>query len=288
MKTAVDAPVARMVRSLPAAAHIRALRYVGLTDREIAARARIRYADQLRRAARGDLIGWDIERRILDVTIPNADALNGTVDGPGTRRRLRALVAIGWPLDHLAAAVDWPIGKVQRLVCETKRPTVLVTDYLTVCALYDQRWAWIPEEHGVPAEEAAQARETARISKCYSPLAWDDATIDNPRVGPRTGGNQVIGLDVAAALRALAGDPVDTLTGHTRTHAITYGARYLHLSWDLMAERLGMEEESVRRSFERIKGRVRAAANGARTWADEPRFTDPAFIAALDRQRAAA
>ncbi|RPE39812.1 hypothetical protein EDD90_2830 [Streptomyces sp. Ag109_O5-1] len=284
MTTAVASPV-RMVHSLPAAAHIRALRYTGLNDREITTRARLT-TNQLRRAARGDLIGWDVERRILRVTIPNVAVLKGTVTGPGTRRRLRALVALGWPLEHLAAALGWPLGKVQRAVLDTN--TVTRADYLLVCALYDQRWAWAPEDHGVPADEAAAARETARISNCYSPLAWDDEIIDVPKGRPNAGRTEVVCLDTAAAVRAVTGDPVPVPTGQARTHAIAYGARYLDLPWDLMAERLSMNPESLRRSWERIKDRVRADANGKTTWVDAPRFTDAAFIKAWDKGRAAA
>jgi hypothetical protein len=276
--TTATAPVARMVRSLPAATHLRALRYAGRTDRAIIAAARLTHPQQLRRAHRGEPIGWDVERRILAVPIPNEAALHVPVWNVGTRRRIRALHALGWPLDELAAALGWPLHKIGDILAQYPVPTI---DHLAVCALYDQRWMWAPEDHGIPADEAEQARLVAKVGQCASPLAWDDDAIDNPTARPRTGPTRdgYGAPDHAAVIRSLAGDTV-AMSGHTRTVAIAYAARYLDMPWDVMAERLGMDEASLRRSWERIKSRVRADAGGAPTWVDEPRFTDPDYIAA--------
>ncbi|MEU1372020.1 hypothetical protein ABZ454_38940, partial [Streptomyces sp. NPDC005803] len=206
----------------------------------------------------------------------------------GARRRLRALHALGWPLQDLAAALGWPVHKVGNIL---DRYPVFVSEHLAVCALYDQRWAWIPEEHNIPADEAAHARLAAKIGQCHSPLAWDDEALDDPKGRPRTSQDTAFGAaDPAAALRALDGDRVE-LSSRTRTLAISYGARYLDMPWDVMAQRLGMEEDTVRRSWERIKKRVRARADGARTWVDDPRFTDSSYLAVennANRRRAAA
>jgi hypothetical protein len=283
MITAV-APVTRMLHSLPAATHLRALRHVGVPDREITVRARLTSPQQLRRAVRGELIGWDVERRILALPIPNEAALHETMRPLGARRRIRALHALGWPLPDLAGALDWPVHKIGSILAEHP---LYVADHLAVCALYDQRWTWAPEEHGIPADEAEQARLSAEIGQCASPLAWDDDAIDNPQGRPNAGRQSKFGAaDPSAALRALGGDRV-ALSGDTRTLAIAYGARYFDMPWDVMAERLGMNEESLRRSWERIKRRVRDDAAGAPTWVDEPRFTDPDYIAASKRQKAA-
>ncbi|MFG3287335.1 hypothetical protein ACGF3G_00735 [Streptomyces sp. NPDC048179] len=286
MTTAVDAPVTRMVRSLPAAVHVRALRYVGVTDREIIVHARLINAAQLRRVFRGEMIGWDVERRTLALPIPREETLYATMRSLGARRRLRALHALGWPTPDLAAALGWAVHKAGNVLAEYPVPVI---DYLAVCALYDQRWTWVPEDHGIPAGEAEQARLAAEIGQCASPLAWDDEALDDPKARPRTGPTDKSfgAADPAAALRRLDGDNV-ALSGRTRTLAIAYGARYLDMPWDVMAERLGMDEESLRRSWERIKARVRSDARGAKTWVDEPRFTDDAFISALNKHRTAA
>jgi hypothetical protein len=282
MTTAVaTASVTRMMRSLPAATHVRALRVTGLTNRQIAAHARITHA-QLRRAFRGEPIGWEVERRILALHIDNEAALYEEMSSVGARRRIRALHALGWPLIDLAGALDWPMHKVGNILAE--RP-IYIADFLAVCALYDQRWMWTPEGYGIPADEAEQARLVAQIGQCASPLAWDDDAIDNPTARPRTGPTRdgYGAPDHAAVIRSLAGDTV-AMSGHTRTVAIAYAARYLDMPWDVMADRLGMDEASLRRSWERIKSRVRADAGGAPTWVDEPRFTDPDYIAAANRQ----
>jgi hypothetical protein len=287
MTTATIAPLTRTLHSLPAATHLRALRYVGVPDREITVRTRITSSQQFRRAARGELIGWDLERRILALPIPNEAALYETTSSVGARRRLRALHALGWPMPDLAAALAWPLHKVGNILAEHP---IYIAEYLAVCALYDQRWMWAPEEHGIPADEAEQARLSAEIGKCVSPLAWDDETIDDPkakhRIGPTLGG--IFGApDPAAAIRALHGYDV-TLSGQTRSLAIAYGARYLNMPWDVMAQRLDMDLGSLRRTWERIKQRIREDAGGKPTWVDAPRFTDPDYISASNRYQIAA
>jgi hypothetical protein len=285
MTTTAVAPVTRMMRSLPAATHLRALRYAELTDRDIIARARLT-PQQLRRATRGELIGWDIERRILAIAIPDEAALHVPVWNVGTRRRIRALHALGWPLADLATALGWPMHKIGNILAEYPVPII---EHLMVCALYDQRWTWAPEDHGIPADQADHARLVAQVGQCASPLAWDDDAIDNPKARPRTGPTRpgYGAPDHAAAIRSLEGDAVP-MSGRTRTLAIEYAARYLDMPWDVMADRLGMSEDSLRRSWERIKARVRADAAGATTWVDEPRFIDPDYIAAAARHVKAA
>lgn len=261
-----------MVRSLLAAAHLRALRCAGRTHAYITARADISH-DQLRRAWRGDLIGWDVERRILDLHVPGAAALRDLISSVGARRRLGALHHQGWPLDELAAALGWPVHRIDDILTVD---TMTVLDHLAVCALYDQRWTWVPEENGISVEDADLARLSAQLGGCVSPLAWDDDTIDNPRQQPRGAGygrSRYGAPDHAAADRALAGDPV-LLSPHTRTLAIAYGARYLDMPWRVMADRLGMNHDAVKRSWERIKKRERAKAAGRPCWVDAPRFTD--------------
>lgn len=269
MTVTITAPVTRMLHSLPAAAHIRALRHVGIVDSQITAQARLT-TQQLRRAARGELIGWDIERRILAVPIPTEAALYEHTTSVGARRRLRALQSIGWPLQDLADACGWPLHKTGTML---GAHPIYVVDHLMVCALYDQRWTWNPEDHGIPADEADHARLVATIAQCASPLAWDDETIDDPKARPRAvrpAGHEHFGAaDPAAALRALDGDRV-RLSGKTNTLAIAYAARYLDMPFDVIAERLGMDPVAVKRSWERIKARARKRGE---KWVDAPRFT---------------
>lgn len=279
MTTAVAAPVARMLHSLPAAAHIRALHHVGVTDREIIVRARIVNPQQLRRAARGESIGWDVERRLLALPIPNEASLHEATRSFGARRRLRALQALGWPLADLAVALGWPLHKVGSILAE--HPISLI-EHLAVATLYDQRWTWRPEDHGIPADKAEQTRLSAQIGQCASPLAWDDDAIDNAKARPRAGRADQDGRfgapDPAAALRALSGDRVE-LSGRTRTLAIRHAARYMDMSFFLIAERLDMDYDSVKRSWERIKERARADGE---TWVDAPRFKEDAWCASWE------
>ncbi|NUR01297.1 MAG: hypothetical protein HOY79_33675 [Streptomyces sp.] len=273
-----------MVRSLLAAAHIRALRCAGRSNAYITARADISH-DQLRRAYRGDLIGWEVEQRILNLHHPDATALDTLMPSVGARRRLRALHYRGWPLDHLAATLGWALHRIDDVLTVD---TMTVSDHLAVCALYDQRWMWTPEDHGITPEDADLARLSAEVGGYVGPLAWDDDTIDVATARPHGvyGGRDRYGAaDHAAAHRALDGDHVD-LSAQTRTLAITYGARYLDMPWHVMADRLGMRVDTLKRGWERIKRRERILSGGRPCWVDEPRFNVDAWHANATRKAA--
>lgn len=120
---------------------------------------------------------------LLAVTLDVADAV--PVDATGTVRRIRALIAIGWPIRRLAAELgikqsNFRLHKDVERVHEATRKAV--------ADLYERVWDAEPpcanrhERRGVTmAKRYAAARGWA------PPMAWDDDTIDDPAAQPDMG-----------------------------------------------------------------------------------------------------
>jgi transcriptional regulator with XRE-family HTH domain len=132
---------------------------------------------------------------LLEVTPRNAAPAWHT-DATGAGRRLRALVATGWPVRRVASlsglsartAYDLALGR---------RATVGPATAARVAAAYDRLWA-APPPARTPQDAAAvaRARRYAAERGWPPPLAWDDDEIDNPRARPK-------GLRPARALRCV-------------------------------------------------------------------------------------
>lgn len=117
----------------------------------------------------------------------------------GTRRRLRALAAIGYSQDHLLA----DLGMQPRSCALSKVYTG--ADYCTarrareIAALFDRYRLR-------PYGPSARAKQDARRKGWPPPFAWDDDTIEDPTVGPDFNAARM------AARRAEARRRHDTLT----------------------------------------------------------------------------
>ncbi|MGW9032080.1 hypothetical protein ACWGQ5_50460 [Streptomyces sp. NPDC055722] len=99
----------------------------------------------------------------------------------GTRRRAHALVAVGWPQQHLAARVRvLPRNFGQML----GREHVLVSRALAVRGMYDELWNADPAEYGATPGGIARARAYAAAYGWAPVGAWDDDTIDGPEAFP--------------------------------------------------------------------------------------------------------
>lgn len=149
----------------------------------------------------------------------------GVVDGAGARRRLQALVAMGWPQRHLAALVGVTEHTMGQLLGSTRG--VQVATAQAAWEVYDQLWA----RRG----PSNRARARAHRRGWVGPLAWDDASVDDPQVPPDVGAS-------ASRSAALAEDFQElTRQGHTPVQA---------------AKRLGVSTDAA------YKARVRARAVG--------------------------
>lgn len=167
-----DKGISTLVDAQPVREHLAMLRAHGVGKRTIAQRAgvaqtvvnRLIGIDNSRPARR---VHPDTARKLLAVTLDD-HADGAFVDGTGTRRRLQALVAIGWPQAHLAARIGWSPSNFGVLIHDRELVTAATAGL--VRDLYDD----LSMQPG-PSE---RARTYARKRAWAPPLAWDD--IDNP------------------------------------------------------------------------------------------------------------
>lgn len=131
--------------------------------------------------ARTQHLNHENARRILAV---QADQVaTGYVDATGSSRRIRALMAIGWPPSHLGHRV----GLNPNYVNEVQRTTTtLASTAHAVAVTYNQLWDKNPEHHGVGKQAATRMRNYARTNGWPPPAAWDDDALDDPKRGPAT------------------------------------------------------------------------------------------------------
>jgi hypothetical protein len=169
---------------------------------------------------------------------PSFDHLapSARVDGTGTRRRLQALVANGWPQRRLGIEM----GIVHhRLIWDHVRQDVVAADTARrVRDLYERLWNVDPTTRGVSARFAAEAKARADAYGWVPPAAWDDDYIDSPAATP----------DI--------GESVDRYT------AIAEDARWLmreqHYTTAQAANRLGITKDHLYRALSQRPEQVAA------------------------------
>lgn len=191
-----------------------------------------------------------VRDRILAVPL---DALAGgaLVDGTGTRRRLRALVAVGWSKSKLARLLGMApsnFGKTMR----AERVVASTRD--AVRALYDQLWDH-PPQHATHHDKIAYSR-ALRYAAHHSyapPLAWDDDTIDDPNSSPAIDADTVDDdLDEILIERLTTGTV--TLPPNSRAPEMTEAVRRLAALGHtdaLIAVRVGRGRDAVLKIRER-------------------------------------
>lgn len=128
----------------------------------------------------------DIARKILAVTIDTATS--GYVDGTGTRRRIQALSAAGWPLRGMAEHLGLNATYVGDLVRRSDRPLFASTAE-KVAVAYEQMKDKKPTRHGIEARTAKHVRERAKAKRWPTPDYWDQhpGAIDDPHFEPLYG-----------------------------------------------------------------------------------------------------
>ena len=149
----------------------------------------------------------DVADRLLAVSL-DVERMGGAalIDSTGTRRRLRALAAIGWSNVKLARELGMTPSNYGAFLA---RPTVLARHAREVRELYDRLSATPPtptsnyDRVGIERVKAG-----ARRNGWVGPLAWDDETIDDPAARPDVGRfrDDVDIVDEVAIHRAMRGD----------------------------------------------------------------------------------
>lgn len=118
---------------------------------------------------------------------PTLDNLGARVpiDGTGTRRRLQALVAMGWSQSELARRLGMNRSNFARTIVGG---LVTAGTHRATLTLYDQLWRLDPQQHGIPARWVAKSHAIAAANRWAPVGAWDDDQIDDPDAFPdRTG-----------------------------------------------------------------------------------------------------
>lgn len=122
----------------------------------------------------------ETEQKILAVTI--SDRTLGRIDGTGTRRRIQALVAIGWPINHVArhaGMFDENAASIMR------RTWVYVSTAKAIEEAYETLRRRTPTKYGVPKPHAAAAKNRAARRNWPTPKYWDGRPIDDPDFEPQ-------------------------------------------------------------------------------------------------------
>jgi AraC-like DNA-binding protein len=150
--------------------------------------------------------------RILAVPADDTSrAANSHVDATGTRRRLQALVAVGWAQAWLARELCRSPANLRRSMTSesvTARTAQLVND------MYERLWDAPPPRQTIAQRNASDAaRAHATQHRWLPPLAWDDIDEepDPDPDQPDTKGDDS-DLDEIAIERAITGDTRVRLT----------------------------------------------------------------------------
>lgn len=140
------------------------------------------------RARRDGTIRRDAAARIAAFTPQAAKLLpRSKIDGTGTRRRLRALHAIGWTYTAIAGELGCSVQNVRSLVLGLDSATGLATvaTASAVADLYERGWRIAPE----PSSNASAAEQRRAVARAHAngwavPAAWDN--INDPGEQPGT------------------------------------------------------------------------------------------------------
>lgn len=176
----------------PVREHVRALGAYGIGWKRVAKLAGVQgtvvskllYGDRRRGMGPSKGLRPENAEKILAVrAVPENLGSAVGVEGAGTRRRLQALVAGGWPQAQLASRLGMGGSNFGTLI-HAEGVEVLAATARSVTALYEQLWRADPAENGVTLQAASRARTQARANGWASVGAWDDDTIDDPEAFP--------------------------------------------------------------------------------------------------------
>lgn len=148
---------------------------------------------QMLRGRRGEARGYeavkgvhlDTEAAILAVRPENNPPARGGghVDPVGTRRRLQALAAAGFPLKYLSEQMGWgtdpqPVHRV--ITGKAAKKYVFHSTYRKACELYDKLSCADPYDMGFESYAIKRAQGASRRNGYALPSCWDADTIDDP------------------------------------------------------------------------------------------------------------
>lgn len=204
----------KYVDAEPVRAHVRSLMAQGMGWKRVAIAAGLN-PSTVWKTVYGDLTRFDGPTK--KVTRMTAEALLAVeldlADGAqilahGTRRRLQALVALGWSQNKLATRLGWTPANFSKMLLHQGQVTVATAD--AVKALYDDLSMTPPAPTDWrDAGSITRAKSRAAHLMWLPPLAWDDDDIDDPSATPAhmaEGSRRSEDVDPAVIERILAGD----------------------------------------------------------------------------------
>jgi hypothetical protein len=120
----------------------------------------------------------EVQAKIL--AIPVEPVLPGRVDPTGTRRRIQALSAIGWPLKELGQHVGIKPDNVRRILVRGQK--VYGTTAQATIDAYERLRNDKPRKHGVSKLGVARALRNSQQHRWAPPKYWDQhpGAIDDP------------------------------------------------------------------------------------------------------------
>jgi hypothetical protein len=202
-----------LVDAAPVRQHIDALRDAGHSIPDIQKQARVSAATLARilydgTNKRAERIRPTVAERILAVPLAPAPVKPSTViDAAGTRRRLQALISMGWTLTALGPRLGFHPRRLTDLLYSDR---VLASTARRIADGYRVVQTLDPVAHGVPEKSAKASRNLAAREGWHGPLAWDD--IDNPNSKPETSGTATGGTPKQRKVQASRPDrPGDRL-----------------------------------------------------------------------------
>lgn len=164
---------------------------------------------------------------------------DSSVDATGTRRRIQALMYMGWPTTVIAKELGttqgqaWSLSRKKRVTAATRRQ---------VMRLYDRVWDQVP-----PGGRRTYSMGRARRLGWVGPLAWDDIDIDEAPASV-DGGSPVDDIAIELAIR---GDR-NRLTQPER-HAVVRRLHAARWSDSKIAAHLGVADQTIFRDRKELE-----------------------------------
>lgn len=247
----------------PVRDHLAAVHATGMPYRELCAAVGISHGalDYVMWGDHGRQPARRVRRELADAVLAYWPKLEDYPDGAridacGTRRRLQALLLLGFPFGLLRVRTGVSQTVLKRSL-DVDRVTVRVAR--AVRAVYDELWSSRPEDHGVRADVAAGLRRYWKGHGFVPALAWDDDTIDDPAAVPAVDAARPAARgDEEAVNRWLMGESV-ILTMAGERAALRYLMEWTALSPSEIGARFGVDGESVTHRWKRIRQQAKTA-----------------------------
>lgn len=169
------------------------------------------------------------------------------IDSTGTRRRIQALMLLGYTASDIGALAGLSRHAIYNLTRASVRPQVERPHAEAIARLYDKLW-------DKPAPDSHGARYVSRQSQkrgYVPPLAWDEGSIDDPEAQPNTSGDESNVIDFVAVERAVAG--MDVQLTDAELEAAAAALMRTGVSRTMVTKRLGIGHVRAKRIWQEVQ-----------------------------------